>query len=306
MPLPNLYPLSIMQGLERGSSGRNPLSQSFYTCPRPPFLLHKRQTWHDYVSVLLCTHVTIVPMCAWLHSHLSACLIPRHGPAVLTAWYWGTIPSYFFQLSVPNEPSGNTSSRSNSPSQTWTSPLGPASPTCPYLSPHPHLGSLHCQPLSSFLKGPPESPPPPYSVPENSKGNCECDGHAPQVRGGISMKEGPEALLGGPPLNLFVGPALSAFRLRLPGRDPTPAPLEDMLSSHFVHWHLSHPICPVKAFLQQLSFPVVASWHGRWGLGIEMGRGKEGEMRCVECALEPVTWRLFRPTLQPLSSYWSL
>lgn len=244
-PTPHPYPLSIMQGPERSSSGRNPHSQSFYTCPRPPFLLHKRQTWHNCVSVPLCTHVTIVPMCAWLHSHLSACLIPRHGPPVFTAWYWGTIPSYFFQLSVSNEPSGNTSSRSNSP-QTWTSPLGPASPTCPHLSPRTCMGSLNCQPLPSFLKGPPKSPPPPHSVPENSKGNCECNGHVPQVRGGISMKEGPEALMGGSPLNLSVGPALSAFRLRLPGRDPTPAPLEDMLFSHFVHWHLSHPHLPSK------------------------------------------------------------
>lgn len=121
------------------------------------------------------------------------------------------------------------------------------------------------------------------------------------------MKEGPEALLGGPPLNLLVGPALSAFRLRLPGGDPTPAPLEDMLPSHFVHWRLSYPIRPVKAFLQQLSLPVVASWHGRWGLGMETWRVKEGEkeMRCVGCALEPVIWRLFRPILQPLSSSWS-
>lgn len=113
------------------------------------------------------------------------------------------------------------------------------------------------------------------------------------------MKEGPEALLGGPPLNLFVGPALSAFRLRLPGRDPTPAPPEYMLFSHCVDWHLSYPICPVKAFLQQLSLPVVASWHGRWGLGMETGRVKEGEreMRYVGCALEPVIWCLFRPIL---------
>lgn len=55
------------------------------------------------------------------------------------------------------------------------------------------------------------------------------------------MKEGPEALVGGPPPNLFVGPALRAFRLRLPGRDTAPAPVEDMLFSHFVHWHLTPP-----------------------------------------------------------------
>lgn len=62
---PHLYPLSIMQGLEKGSSGRNPHSQSFYTCPRPPFLLHKRQTWHNYVSDN-CAHVCMAtqpPVC---------------------------------------------------------------------------------------------------------------------------------------------------------------------------------------------------------------------------------------------------
>ncbi|VCW68831.1 unnamed protein product, partial [Gulo gulo] len=48
------------------------------------------------------------------------------------------------------------------------------------------------------------------------------------VRNGISMKEGPEALMGGPPLSLSEGPALSAFRLRPLGRDATPAFLEDV------------------------------------------------------------------------------
>lgn len=35
------------------------------------------------------------------------------------------------------------------------------------------------------------------------------------------MKEGPKALVGGPPLSLSEGSAFSAFRLRPPGRDAT-------------------------------------------------------------------------------------
>lgn len=40
------------------------------------------------------------------------------------------------------------------------------------------------------------------------------------------MREGPEALVGGPPLSLSESLAFSAFRLRPLGRDATPAPLE--------------------------------------------------------------------------------
>lgn len=95
------------------------------------------------------------------------------------------------------------------------------------------------------------------------------------------MKEGPEALVGGPPLSPSVVPALSAFRLRLPGRDTTPEPLEDMLSSRSVHWHLNTPICPVKVFLQQFSllgiFSMVAPWHVRWGAAAgDKGGGRKG------------------------------
>lgn len=136
-----------------------------------------------------------------------------------------------------------------------------------------------------FPEGPSHSPPPPHSVPENSKGNCECDGHVPQVRGGISMKEGPEALMGGPPLILFVGPALSAFRLRLLGRDPTPAPLEDMLFSHFVHWHLSHPHLPSKGLsaATQLTCGGFLAWEAGTGDGNREseGRRKRNEVRRV-------------------------
>lgn len=152
----------------------------------------------------------------------------------------------FFQFSVPNEPRGNTSSSLNSPAQTWTSLLGPVSPS-----------QLHCPLPSSFLKGPPKSPTPSHSAPENSQDIHECDSHVPQVGDGVSMKEGPEALVGGPPLSLSVGPALSAFRLWLPGRDTTPDPLEDMLFSHFVHWQLSHPHLPSKG----LSAAAQPTWY---------------------------------------------
>ena len=46
----------------------------------------------------------------------------------------------------------------------------------------------------------------------------------PVSGGGIAMKEGPEARVGGPPLSLSEGPAFSAFRLRPPARDATPLP----------------------------------------------------------------------------------
>lgn len=68
------------------------------------------------------------------------------------------------------------------------------------------------------------------------------------------MMEGPEALVGGPPQSLSEGPALSAFRLKPPGRDATPAPLGDMPSPlTLAHGIRLTPVCPVKAFLQQLS-----------------------------------------------------
>lgn len=163
------------------------------------------------------------------------------------------------------------------------------------------LGSLHCQPPSSFLKDPPKSPTPPHSAPEKSRDKRQRDGRAPQGRGGVSMKEGPEALVGGPPPSPSVEPALSAFRLRLPGRDTLPAPPEGMPSSRSVCWHLSHPRCPVKVFLQQVSllgiFSVVGSWHGRWDWGwrrqgrVEEGEGAQGV---------PVP-----STLQPLPSFWN-
>lgn len=85
------------------------------------------------------------------------------------------------------------------------------------------------------------------------------------------MKEGPEALVGGPPLNLPMGPALSAFRLRLPGRDTTPA-LEDMLFSHFVHRPSLTPPQPSKG----LSAATQSTWYFFNGgfLAWEVGTGE--------------------------------
>lgn len=279
-----------MNGLGRGSSGRKPHTQSFYTYPRFPFLLHKRQAWSNCVSVPLCTRDNCPSVCMATQPHI--CLLEAQG--------WNTCAhglvqhphilfSFLFQLS-PKE----------------TQVLGPMVLLKPEHHswgqhlPHAHttnLGLLHHQPLS-FLKDPPESPTLSHSAPETSRDYCEHDGHVPQVRGGVSMKEGPEALVGGPPLSPSVVPALSAFRLRLPGRDTTPAPLEDKLSSH-CPLASQHPICPVKVFLQQFSllavFSMVASQHGRWGLGMETGQGegRKGGIQGVP----------LQSTLQPLPSF---
>lgn len=91
------------------------------------------------------------------------------------------------------------------------------------------------------------------------------------------MKEGPEAVVGGPPLSLSEGPAFSAFRLRPPGRDATPATLEDVLSPiTLAHWQRLTPICPVKVFLQQLSL----LWCLLHGVApVDRGGGKREGMR---------------------------
>lgn len=112
------------------------------------------------------------------------------------------------------------------------------------------------------------------------------------------MKEGPEALMGGPPLSLSEGPALSAFRLRPLGRDATLAFLEDVPFPS--PWSLaldsSLPVCPVKAFLQQLSLlwcfllGAVLTGLGREGVG-----GRRKEMEGVLWA--PAVWFLPRPTV---------
>lgn len=233
MPHPHPHPLPTMQGLGRRSSGRKPHSQSLYTHPRLPFLLHKRHAWPLYTrgncpNVCMATQPCI-------------CLLETQGWTIC-AHGLAQHPHIFFNLLFQMSPKE-------------TQVLGPVVLLKPEHHswgkhlPHAHsihLGSLHLQPPLFFLKGPPKSPTPSYTAPENSRDNCEHDGHVPQVRGGVSMKEGPEALVGGPPLSPSVVPALSAFRLRLPGRDTTSAPLEDMLFSHFVHWNLSYPHLPIK------------------------------------------------------------
>lgn len=237
MPPPYPYPLPIMQGPRRGSSGRKPHSQSFYPHPRFSFLLHKRQAWHNCVSEPLWTRDNCPSVCMATQPRI--CLLETQGWSICVyglAQHPHIFFSFLFQMS-PKE----------------TQVLGPMvllKPEHHSWGQHlPHAHTTHHQPPSSFLKDPPEPPSPSHSAPETSQDNCERDGRVPQVRGGVSMKEGPEALVGGPPLSPSVVPALSAFRLRLPGRDTTPAPLEDMLSSHSVHWYLNTPICPVKVFL---------------------------------------------------------
>lgn len=120
------------------------------------------------------------------------------------------------------------------------------------------------------------------------------------------MKEGPEALVGGPPLNLFVGPALRAFRLRLPGRD-TPPLLWRTCCSLTLSTGTSHPRLPSKGFsaAAQLTCGGFLVWEV--SPGRETGRvRKEKEMKCAGRASGPVSWLLFRPILQPLPSDWSL
>lgn len=90
------------------------------------------------------------------------------------------------------------------------------------------------------------------------------------------MKEGPEALVGGPPLSLSEGPALSAFRLRPLGRDATPAFLQDVPSPLTLALGIRlTPVFPVKAFLQQLSL-LWCFLHGATLAG-EGGREQDGK-----------------------------
>lgn len=69
------------------------------------------------------------------------------------------------------------------------------------------------------------------------------------------MKEGPEALVGGPPLSLSEGPALSAFRLRPPGQGCHPCYFgECALTARPGPLALDSPHLPSKGlFLQQPS-----------------------------------------------------
>lgn len=110
------------------------------------------------------------------------------------------------------------------------------------------------------------------------------------------MKEGPEALVGGPPLSLSEGPALSAFRLRPTGRD-TPPHLRRVCP-------LPHPgplvsasprICPVKAFVQQLSL-LWCFLHGAALAGVGLGE-QEGREEMKGVFQAPAFWVLPRSTL---------
>lgn len=85
------------------------------------------------------------------------------------------------------------------------------------------------------------------------------------------MKERPEALVGGPPTSLSEGPALSAFRLRPPGRDATPAPSEDVPSP------LTPSPCLPSKGLSAAAEPTVVL--PQWGCPswIRVGAGQEEE-----------------------------
>lgn len=158
-----------------------------------------------------CAHVATVPVCAMY------CLPGTQGQTICAhglVQHPHTFSSLLFQMSPKQTQVLSPMVRLKPEHHSWGQHL-----------PHAHIthpGSLCRQHPSSLLKDPPKSPTPSHSAPEKSQDNGEHDGHVPQVRGDVSMKEGPEALVGGPPLSPSVVPALSAFRLRLPGRDTTP------------------------------------------------------------------------------------
>lgn len=95
------------------------------------------------------------------------------------------------------------------------------------------------------------------------------------------MKEGPEALVGGPPLSLSEGPALSAFRLT--PQAGMPPPLLQRMCPHPSPWPVGirrTPVCLVKAFLQQLSllwcfFNGATRPGQRWWGGLEEEKRRE-------------------------------
>lgn len=93
------------------------------------------------------------------------------------------------------------------------------------------------------------------------------------------MKEGPEALVGGPPLSLSEGPALSAFRLRPLGRDAIPAFLEDVPSPLTLVSGIRPPRLPSKGLSATAEPTVLPPWgHARWGgYGVSWRRKKEME-----------------------------
>lgn len=193
--------------------------------------------------------------------------------------------------SLSAEPKEKTSARSNSSAlprpQLWGQHL-PLPPNTTTEVPRSFWVRHTARPLpfpsySSFLpEGPSQPPPRPSPTPPcslSSQGRCDSKGHVPQVRGGFSMKEGPEALMGGPPLSLSEGPAFSAFRLRPPAG--MPPPLLRRMCPHCSPWPNGNrltPVCPVKAFLQQLSLlwcfrNGVATAGSGWGLGNEERNG---------------------------------
>lgn len=158
-----------------------------------------------------CAHVATVPVCAMY------CLPGTQGQTICAhglVQHPHTFSSFPFQMSPKQTQVLSPMVLLKPEHHSWGQHLPHAHIT--------HLGSLCRQPPSSLLKDPPKSPTPSHSAPEKSQDNGEHDGCVLQVRGGVSMKEGPEALVGGPPLSSSVVPALSAFRLRLPGRDTTP------------------------------------------------------------------------------------
>ena len=114
------------------------------------------------------------------------------------------------------------------------------------------------------------------------------------------MKEGPEALVGGPPLSLSEGPAFSAFRLGPQPGMPPHSLGECALSPHPDPLALDSPVCLVKTFLQQLSRPLCFFHGAAPARGQASWRGEEG----MNGGLWVLAfWFLPRPTLLPHSAF---
>lgn len=225
------HPLPIMQGLGRGSSGRKQKTESFYTYIPDSLPYYIKDKLGTTVCLYHCAHVATVPLCA-MH-----CLPGTQGQTICAhglVQHLHTFSSFPFQMSPKQTQVLSPMVLLKPEHHSWGQHLPYAHMT--------HPGSLCHQPPSSLLKDPPKSPTPSHSAPEKSRDNGEHDGHVLQVRGGVSMKEGPEALVGGPPLSPSVVPALSAFRLRLPGRDTIP------LSGG----HASFSLCPLASLAPHL------------------------------------------------------
>lgn len=115
------------------------------------------------------------------------------------------------------------------------------------------------------------------------------------------MKEGPEALVGGPPLSLSEGPALSAFRLRPLGRDATCAFLEDVPSPLTLALGVRFTRLPSKGVSAAAGPTVVLP---AWGLPSRGGWEEAAGRRNGGCALGPCCLASTETHSASLTQHW--